>query len=263
MRVCNENKEAIIEDIRKKTHIDITLDEQGIIIKADTIGSLEALIKESRDHNVEIRKAEIGHVSKRDITEADATNNQLQNVIFAFNVKTLPAAKDELKNTKVTVFNKDVIYTILEDYDDWLIRTKESLERSRRVEFVHPGMIKILPEFIFRISNPAVFGVRVLSGRIKQDIKLMREDGRTIGRIKGIQLENQAVEEAKQGAEVAVSVDGVTIGRQIKGGDILYTDIPEADAKKLKSRDVLNIDENDVLQKIIEIKRKIEKFWGM
>jgi hypothetical protein len=43
----------------------------------------------------------------------------------------------------------------------------------------------------------------------------------------------------------------------------LYTSLPENDAKKLKDLDVLNIDEKEVLNKIIEIKRKENKFWGM
>ena len=53
------------------------------------------------------------------------------------------------------------------------------------------------------------------------------------------------------------------MGRQIKGDEILYTDIPESDAKKLRQMDVLNEDEKDVLNKIFDIKRKINKFWGM
>jgi len=263
IRVCNDNKDEIIFEIKKQTKIEHDLDEQGIIIKADTIGSLEALIKESRDKAISIRKADIGNVSKRDITEADATTDKLNKVIFAFNVKILPEAKEELVKTDVTVFNKDVIYTIMEEYDEWHIRKKEAIEKARRQEYVHPGMMRILPEFIFRINNPAIVGVRVLSGRITQDMRLLREDGKVIGRIKGIQSQNQSVEEALQGEEVAVSIDGVTVGRQIKGGDILFTDIPETDAKKLKEMNVLNIDEKDVLDKIYEIKRKVEKFWGM
>ena len=263
IRTCNENQEEIIEEIKKQTKIDIEVDDEGILVKADTIGSLEALLKESKEKGIKIRKAEIGNVSKRDITEAAATTNPFNKVIFAFNVKTLPEAKEELTEVDVTVFNDDVIYTIMEKYDDWFSITKETLERKRRKTYAHPGMMKILPEYIFRVSHPAIFGVRVLAGRITQDLKLMREDGRVIGRIKGIQEENQSVDEAKQGAEVAVSVDGITIGRQVKGGDILYTDIPEEDAKKLKNMDVLTSDEKDVLEKIFIIKRKTEKFWGM
>jgi len=263
LRVCNENKEEILAEIRKQTSINFDLDEQGIIIKADTIGSLEALIKESRDKGIEIRKADIGNVSKRDITEADATNDPLNKVIFAFNVRLLPEAQEELEKTRVALFKDDVIYTIMEKYDDWYDKTKIALEQSRRQQFVHPGMIKLIPEYVFRVSHPAIVGVRVLSGRIHQDMKLMREDGKPVGRIKGIQSQNQSVEEAKQGEEVAISIEGVTIGRQIKGDDILFTDIPEADAKKLRDMDVLNIDERDVLDKIFDIKRKNEKFWGM
>ncbi|MBS3749062.1 MAG: translation initiation factor IF-2 [Candidatus Thermoplasmatota archaeon] len=263
IRVCNENQEEIVEEIKKQTHIDIQVDEEGLLIKADTIGSLEALIKESKEKGIKIRKAEIGNVSKRDITEAAATTDPFNKVIFAFNIKILPEAKEELKQTDVTVFNDPVIYTIMEKYDEWYVVTKDKLEKQRRQTYMHPGMIKILPEFIFRVSNPAIFGVRVLAGRIHSDLKLMREDGRVIGRIKGIQEENQSVDEAKQGAEVAVSVDGITIGRQVKGGDILYTDLPEDDAKKLRDLDVLTFDEKEVLEKIFEIKRKTEKFWGI
>ena len=182
IRVTTDNLEDVINEIKSQTKIDIELDEQGIIIKADTIGSLEAIIKESRDKGIEIRKAEIGNISKRDIIEADATINTLNKVIFAFNVKLLPEAKDELIKTDITLFNEDVIYTIMENYDEWLEKKKAELEKARRKDYIHPGMIKILPEYIFRISNPAIVGVRVMTGRIKNEMKLMREGVRSIYR---------------------------------------------------------------------------------
>ncbi len=263
IRIAKDNLEDVIKEIKSQTKVDFELDEQGIIIKADTIGSLEALIKESRDKGIKIRKAEIGGVSKREIVEADATLDPLNKLIFAFNIKILPEAKEELANTNVTVFNEDVIYTIMENYDEWIEIKKAEIERERRQDFIHPGMIKFLPEYVFRVSHPAVIGVRVLSGRIKTGLKLMKDDGRVVGSIKGIQSENKPVEEAIQGQEVAISIEGVTVGRQIKGEDILFTDLPASDAKKLREMDVLNIDEKDVLNKIFEIKRKTDKFWGM
>ena len=161
------------------------------------------------------------------------------------------------------IFNEDVIYTIMENYDEWLAKKKAELERARRQEFTHPGMIRFLPEYIFRVSHPAVIGIRILAGRIKTGQKLIKEDGKILGMIKGIQSDNKPVEEAIQGQEVAISIEGVTVGRQIRGDDILYTDIPASDAKKLKEMNVLNLDEKDVLNKIFEIKRKTDKFWGM
>jgi len=263
IRVVKDNLEEVINEIKNQTKIDFELDEQGIIIKADTIGSLEALIKESKEKGIKIRKAEIGNVSKRDIVETDSTIDPFNKIIFAFNVKILPEAKEELQKLDITIFDEDVIYTIMENYDEWIEKKKAALERERRQDYIHPGMIKFLPEYVFRVSHPAVIGIRVLSGRIRTGLRLMKEDGRIIGSIKGMQSENKPIEEAIQGQEVAISIEGVTIGRQIKGEDILYTDLPASDAKKLRDMDVLNADERDVLNKIFEIKRKTDKFWGM
>ena len=263
VRVAGEDIDELIREIKEQSKVNIELDSDGIFIKADTIGSLEALVKESRDRGINIRKAEIGNVSKRDIVETNAIVNPLEKIIFSFNVKILPDAKEELSGADVAIFNEDVIYTIMENYDFWIEKKKAELERERRQDFIHPGMIKFLPEYVFRVSHPAVIGVRVLAGRIKDGMRLMRDDGKVIGSIRGIQSDNKSVEEAIQGQEVAISLEGVTVGRQIKGEDILYTSIPESDAKKLKEMDILNIDEKDVLNRIIEIKRKGNKFWGM
>ena len=263
LRVVQDDEAELIQEIKNQSQVKIELDNQGLYIKADTIGSLEALVKESREKGIDIRKVEIGNISRRDVMETAALNNPLERIIFAFNVKILPEAKEELTNTDVTVFNEDVIYTIIENYDLWLAKKKEELEKKRREDYTHPGMIKFLPEYVFRVSHPAVIGVRVLGGRIKMDMKLIDQEGKRIGSIKGLQLDNKAITEALQGAEVAISIEGVTVGRQIKGGDIFFTDIPESDAKKLRLMDALNEDEKDVLNKILDIKRKTNKFWGM
>jgi translation initiation factor 5B len=263
LRTVHGNEAELIQEIQQQSQVKIDLDKDGLYIKADTIGSLEALVKESQEKGIHIRKVDIGNLSKRDITDTAAVNNPLERVIFAFNVKILPEAKEEAASTDVTVFNEDVIYTIIENYDEWLARKKEDLEKKRREDYIHPGMIKFLPEYVFRVSHPAVIGIRVLGGRIKVDMRLMDQDGKLIGNIKGMQSENKPIVEAIQGQEVAISIEGVTVGRQIKGGDIFFTDIPESDAKKLKLLEVLNEDEKDVLNKILEIKRKANKFWGM
>jgi translation initiation factor 5B len=258
-----QSSSAIIEEIAKQSKIQIELDSSGVIIKADTIGSLEALVKESKEKGIMIRKAEIGHVSKRDIIEASSATNPLERVIFAFTVKILPEAREEMMNTDVMVFQYDVIYTIIEKYEEWVTKKKIELENQRRQQYTHPGIVKFLPQYVFRMSHPAIIGVRVLAGRIQTGMKLMRDDGRVIGSIKGIQSENKSIPEALQGQEVAISIEGAVVGRHIKGDDILYTDIPENDAKILREMQDLNPDERDALEKIISIKRKQDKFWGI
>lgn len=262
--VTPENRDKIIEEIKEQTELHIELDEEGAVAKADTIGSLEAIVKEAKSRNIKIRKAEVGNVSKRDIIEASATNDPLQRVILAFNVKILPEAEEEMKNHDVEVIREDVIYTLMERYEEWVYKKREEIERAKREAIPRPGMIKFLPEYVFRVSKPAIIGVRVLAGRIKPGMKLIKEDGKVVGTIKSIQSEKRSLNEAIQGQEVAISIEGPTVGRQIKEEDILYTDLPEGVVRKLKEMKDLTYDEREVLNKIIEIKRKtVDRFWGL
>ncbi|RLF43445.1 MAG: translation initiation factor IF-2 [Thermoplasmata archaeon] len=262
--VTQENKNEVIREIKEQTELHIDLDDEGAVVKADTIGSLEAIVKEAKSRNIKIRKAEVGNVSKRDIVDASATNDPLQRIVLAFNVKILPEAEEEMRNQDVTVIKEDVIYTLMERYEEWVYKKKEEIERAKKEAIPRPGMIKFLPEYVFRVSKPAIIGVRVLAGRIKPGMKLMKDDGRVIGTIRSIQSERKSLDEAIQGQEVAVSIEGPTVGRQIKGGDILYTDLPESVVKKLKEMGDLTYDEKEVLDKIIEIKRKtVDRFWGL
>ena len=262
--ITPENKDKVIEEIKEQTELHIELDEEGAVAKADTIGSLEAIVKEAKSRNIKIRKAEVGNVSKRDIIEASATNDPLQRVILAFNVKILPEAEEEMKNHDVEVIREDVIYTLMERYEEWVYKKREEIERAKREAIPRPGMIKFLPGYVFRVSKPAIIGVRVLAGRIKPGMKLIKEDGKVVGTIKSIQSEKKSLNEAIQGQEVAISIEGPTVGRQIKEEDILYTDLPEGVVRKLKEMGDLTYDEREVLNKIIEIKRKtVDRFWGL
>ena len=251
----------IINEVQKESEITIETDDQGLIIKADAIGSLEALSYELKDNKIPIKRAEIGDVSRRDVIDAETANEPLFKVILAFNVKSLPDANDALQKNEATLFNENVIYNLIENYNEWAEERKVELEKERRDEIVHPGMIKILPDCVFRISKPSVVGVRVLGGQIMVHQPLMREDGRVIGRIKSIRSGEESLKKAIMGEEVAIAITNVTYGRQIKINDILYVDIPETHAKKLCELPI-NTDENEVLDKFCMIKRKEKPFWG-
>src|SRR2546428_444833 len=60
-----------------------------------------------------------------------------------------------------------------------------------------------------------------------------------------------------------ISIDGITIGRQISGGDLLYIDLPEADARALRESTALTHDEQEAFNELCTIKRKEDPFWGM
>ncbi len=265
VRVALGSVEKVKQEVEKELQIGIETAEDGVIVKADAIGSLEAIAFELKNLEFQIKEAEVGDISRRDIVNAATINDPLRKVVFAFNVKITPEAKTELdvgEGQDVQVFEGDVIYKLVEDYQEWYKKKKQKLETQKRGELIYPGMIKILPDCVFRVSKPAVVGVRVLAGRIRPGQGLLREDGRVIGKIKSIQSENQSLKESIMGNEVAISIPNATVGRQFKVEDILYVDIPEMHVKSLSDTE-LSMDEKEVLDKVIKIKRKEKFSWGM
>ena len=255
--------EEIVSKVESESSIQVTIQEEGILVKADAIGSLEALAFECKANEIPIKFARVGPVSRRDVIDAATVQNPLHKVIFTFNVPILPDAKEELQaSPQVKTLENDVIYRLIEDFQKWKEERLRELEEEKRREMTFPGKILVLGDYVFRTSKPAIFGVRILAGKLRNGDSLLKDDGRVIGRVKGIQDKKESIREAKMGAEVAVSVDGITFGRQVKGEDVLYVDLPEMDARAL-SRLELTMDEKEALEKVCEIKRREDPFWGM
>ena len=258
--VANKNIEDAVERVREEMKIEIKTSEEGIIIKADTLGSLEALYYELEQSNIPIKKADIGDVSKRDVVDAMTINNPLYRVILGFNVRILPDV--EFDERKIKIFISNIIYKIVEDYLRWMEEKEREIDLEKRREINFPGKFKILPDYIFRLSKPAIVGVRVLGGRIRVGQRILRDDTRVVGRIKSIRKDNKNVEEAIMGEEVAIAIEGVMIGRQLKADEIYYIDISEEEGKKLFKMN-LSYEDKEVLDEIARIKRKEKPFWGM
>ena len=238
------------------------MDEEGVCIKSDTVGGLEALAKELRGVDVPIREASIGKVSRRDVRSAEASSDPLHRIIMAFSTEILDEAEEEISasETGVKHIGSEIIYRILEEREEWVEARKNELEEESREIVVYPGRIMLLPDHTFRVSKPAVVGVRVLAGRVHIGQGLLK-DGNRVGRIKSIRSGQESLKEARQGAEVAISVDGVTVGRQIDEGDVLLVDIPESHARKLRKLEMTPVEE-EVYEELLAIHRKNDHFWG-
>ena len=260
--VSDETQAEIIAELTKEMQVDIKYDDEGILVRADAIGSLEAMAFEMRELKIPIKSGGIGHISKRDVTDVGTITNPLHKVIFGFNVKVPQDSEAKAKELGVKIFTSDIIYKIVEEYQAWTIVRKRELDHSNRGEMTYPGMIKLLPDYVFRSKDPVIIGVRVLGGRIRPGQPLIREDGRDVGRIKSIRSGEETLKEALHGQEVAVAISGPTLGRQIKVEDILYVNIPESDVKELRKVE-LTFDEQDTLEKFLKIKQREKSFWGM
>ncbi|MEM0078388.1 MAG: translation initiation factor IF-2 [Thermoplasmata archaeon] len=253
------NLDEAINEVRKESQIDVNLSEDGIIIKADAKGSLEALYYELSLLKVPVKKAGIGDITKRDVVDAETTKNDLNKIIIAYNVK---VPQDIVLNTNVKIIEGKILYELIEKYKETIEKEKARIEEEKRAEINFPAKIKILEEYIFRTSKPAIVGVRVLAGRIKQDMPVMNDQGKSLGVIKSIRDKDQTLKEAIVGQEVAVSISDAIIGRNVVPGDIIYSNLNENDVKKLKEIE-LSYEEKETLNEIISIKRKEKPFWGM
>ena len=251
-----------LEEVAEETKVDIETVEDGVYIKADALGSLEALAYECKNAGIPVRKYDTGMISRKDLIDTAAYGETFHRVILAFGVDLLPEAKEALPNYSLKVFSSDVVYRLIEDYTKWVEDEKRKMDIEKRSEFAFPGKVKLLPNCVFRASKPAIVGVRVLGGRIRPGQALLNIEGIEVGKIRSIRTGEDVVKEAIQGQEVAVAIEGPTVGRQINVEDILYVDLREMALKEIQSVD-LNPDDRMVLDETLEVKRKQDKFWGM
>jgi translation initiation factor 5B len=261
IRVVNGNLEELKDEIRKESQIKVELAGEGIIVRGDAIGSLEAFAFEAKQDDLPIRKIDIGNVTRKDVVEASHFADPLHRAIFAFNVGINEDARSEALSSGIKIFENDVMYRLLEDYRTWCKERTKEVEVEQRLEIVFPGKMVIMRDHIFRVSKPAIVGVRVLAGRIRPGQGLIRQDGKEVGRIKSIRSGEESLKEAIVGAEVAISIDDAIVGRQIDAEDILLVDIPESHAHELANY-ALKQDEIEVLEQLAIIKRKEKPFWG-
>jgi translation initiation factor 5B len=233
-----------------------TSEGDGVVVKADALGSLEALVKYLQDLNIPIRSSDIGPVGRHDLIEATIVKRNKPELaaIVGFNVKILPDTEAEAKSRGIPVFTSNVIYHIVDDFKAWSAKTVEDMQSKEFGQLVLPGAVRLIPGCVFRKNSPAIFGVEVITGIIKPGYRLMKNNGEIIGSIMQIQDEGKNLDLAQKGEKIAISVKGdFTVGRQIVEGDTLVVPIPDDDIFLLKTkyRSKLSEDEIALVDKIL------------
>ena len=245
----------------------VQTEQTGIMVKTDTLGSLEAIVESLRDKEIQIRIADIGDVSRRDVMEALSVKHEdpFLGVILAFNVKILPDAEKEARDQKIPIFWNDIIYNLMDEYIRWAEEEREAKARKEFDTLVKPGKFEIMEGYVFRRAKPAIFGAKVLAGHITPNVQCINYQGEKLGRISQIQERGSAISKAEEGKEVAVAMPQPTVGRHIKERDLLYVDIPEKDAKLLRTKftDRLSEGAQEALKELIDIKRKTDILWAI
>ncbi|MGC8662757.1 MAG: translation initiation factor IF-2 [Candidatus Micrarchaeia archaeon] len=235
-------------------------ERKGVILKADSIGTLEAVSKLLSNINISVSKKGLGNVTKRDVLDAYAMRalDPHSAVVLAFGVKIDDDANEEAEATEIKIINENIIYRILDKYTEWLESEKKNEKERVEKALTFPGMAKVLPNMCFRISHPAIFGIEVVAGRIKPSYLLMDREGTIIGRVREMQDNGMTLQEAKKGDKVAISIEEITFGRQVSEDEILYTHINDENERLLRTKfsTMLNDEEKVLLDEITAIKTK-------
>lgn len=251
---------AEIESELKSVFIDTQT--RGAILKCDTIGSLEAMGSMLGERGIQIAHGDIGPVNHHDIMEARAVKelDRRLGVILAFNVRVLPDAVEESEIGHIRIFSGNVIYKLIDDYAQWVQEDTRNEEDAIFSEITPLARFTFLKGYVFRNSNPAIFGIRVDAGVLRSKVPFMNSKGRKIGRVHQIQHNGKTVTEAMAGQEVACSVRDATIGRQIFEEDVYYTLPNSRDAKNLLGRfyERLSDEQRDALDYIVKVQRRLD-----
>ena len=260
-------EDVVAEVEAELADIAVDTEEQGVVVKADTLGSLEAMADALDEAEVPIVRAEVGDVAPRDISVASTAEDSKQQAILGFNVDVLSDAEQRAEIDDVKLFTDEVIYQLIEEYEQHI----EELERAQQDtildNIVRPARFRILPDHTFRQNDPAVVGVEVNSGTIQNNanvVKFENNEPERVGQVKGIQEQGEDVDEARAGNRVSVAIDGPTVGRQIEEDDELWTAVPEKHAKILEQELASEIpgDELEALNMYLDKQRSRDPFWG-
>jgi len=260
--------EEVVEEVKAElAEIEVETAENGVVVKADTLGSLEAMANALREAEVPILRAEVGDIAPRDIAVAETANQDEHKAILGFNVDLLANAETELENADVKLFTDEVIYQLIEDYETYVEEKQRAQQETVLDKVVRPSRFRILPDHTFRQNDPAVVGVEVISGTVQNNRNVGYFEGNEferVGQLSGIQKQGDDVDEARAGERVSIAIDGPTVGRDIEEGDTLWTEIPEKHAKILEQelKEEITADEREALAAYLETKRKRDPFWG-
>ncbi len=260
-QVINNNLEEIEKEFSEELSEEVKTDETGIVVKADSLGSLEALLVLLKQQQINVIKAGIGPITKKDIYSTNALPAE-DKILLGFNVNLAEDAEvEELKNIKL--LTNPVVYKLIENFEKFKLEQSKEIEKKKLSELPKIAKITIL-DFVFRNSNPAVFGVEIIGGILKKGERFINRDDIKIGQIKEIQEDKNNVQEVIKGKEVAISVPGINFERQLTVGESLYTNLSETEFRKFKEhKELLTSEEKTILQEIASIKRKSNGTWGI
>ncbi|MFB6209549.1 MAG: translation initiation factor IF-2 [Candidatus Nanohaloarchaea archaeon] len=258
--VSGQDSDEAEREVKEELHsVEFETQNEGVAVKANSLGSLEAVMRELEE--ISAKKAEVGKITKSDIIEVEQEKPEYR-AILAFNTKVTDQAREIARKKEVKIFQSKVIYEIVESYEDW----KKDLEQQKRKKALasvsRPAKFRVMHDHVFNSSKPAVVGVKILEGVLTAGSSVMTIGGDSVGKIKSVQADNETLEKAEKGEEVAASISKATVGRDFEEGDELIVNLSGREYRQLQElEDLLHEDEKNVMREIVEIKDNQDPHW--
>ena len=197
-----------------------------LVLKADTLGSLEAIIASlekinNDDLQIKIIHKGLGNINENDISQAEAANS----AVFGFNVKQAPNVLELARKSGVEIKITSIIYELIDE-------VKKSAEEVLAPEVIYEkiGELKVLAIFK-KTTNSKIIGGKVEKGEIINDgaVKIIRADNEIgTGKIRGLQCEKQKTSQVGKGSECGLKIE--------TSQDVLENDILEIFKTQLKKK---------------------------
>jgi len=197
----------------------------NLILKADVVGSLEALQYISESLNTDdvflrIIATDIGDVSDEDVKVAIASKA----IIFAFRVKTKMSAKKIAEANNIQIVNFEVIYEFVEKMREIIQKRKKEKEGFSEI-----GKLKVLGTF-WDEKNKQIIGGNVIEGKIAKTatFEILR-DGEIVGKGKiiNLQQDKKNVDVVNEGRDAGIFCE---TSKKILVGDVLvFFGLPQDD----------------------------------
>lgn len=200
----------------------------NLVIKADTLGSLEAIIgslEKIKNDEVGVRVVGkgLGNITADDVSKAETAHG----LIFGFNTQPVPLAKNMIQDKNIQFLQFSVIYDLI-DF------VKAELKKLLNPEKIITELGSLRVAAIFRTAKGSmIVGGRVESGKLKKDARVrVKRGGEMIGQGKIAQLQSgkQTVNELPEGNEGGMQFDGKI---KLEVGDVLEAYKEEEKEKKL------------------------------
>lgn len=170
-----------------------------LVLKADTMGSLEAIIGSLPRDRIDIVRPDLGDITEADILEAKATKA----LVVGFNVKASSAIRKLAQVEKVVFRTYSIIYELLKELGEVIEGLEEVLVPEREL-----GRGQVVAEFPYR--DDRVAGIKVVSGRLARgdNVRMVREETE-VGRakIRSMRHGKEDITKMEVGGECGVLLD--------------------------------------------------------